>query len=179
MGLEIRQATIHDLDLLMQWRMEVLREVFAIPPGQPVAALAEENRRYYQAELPRGGHIACFALLDGEIVGCGGMCLYQEMPSPDNPNGKCAYLMNIYARPPFRRRGVGGAVVRWLVDQAKRRGIPKIYLETSRAGRPLYREIGFAEMPDMMKLSAPADAQETGETAHDNSEEKKESKTVS
>lgn len=152
MEIQIRQATIQDMDLLMQWRMEVLREVFAIPSEQSVTEPEEENRRYYQTELPRGGHIACFAYLGEEVVGCGGMCLYHEMPSPDNPNGKCAYLMNIYARPQFRRHGIGDAVVRWLIGQAEERGITKIYLESSEDGRPLYRSIGFREMPDMMKL---------------------------
>lgn len=152
MEIQIRQATIQDMDLLMQWRMEVLHAVFAIPQEQSVTELEEENRHYYQTELPRGEHIACFAYLGEEIVGCGGMCLYHEMPSPDNPNGKCAYLMNIYARPQFRRHGVGNAVVRWLIEQAEQRGITKIYLETSEKGRPLYREIGFDDMSDMMKL---------------------------
>ena len=152
MEIQIRQADIQDLDLLMQWRMEVLHEVFSLPPGQYAPELEEENRRYYQRELPRGGHIACFACKGKEIVGCGGMCLYHEMPSPDNPNGKCAYLMNIYARPQFRRQGIGDKIVRWLIEQAEQRGITKIYLETSEDGRPLYREIGFTEMPDMMKL---------------------------
>lgn len=152
MEIEIRQAAIQDLNLLMQWRMEVLHEVFAISPEQPTAELEEENRRYYQRQLPNGGHIACFAYIDGEIVGCGGMCLYQEMPSPDNPNGKCAYLMNIYARPQFRRHGVGDKIVRWLIEQAEQLGITKIYLETSEDGRPLYRKIGFIDMVDYMKL---------------------------
>ena len=153
MEIHIRQATIQDLDLLMQWRMEVLHEVFAIPPEQAVTELEEENRQYYQRELLRGGHIACFACMGEEIVGCGGMCLYSEMPSPDNPNGKCAYLMNIYAQPQFRRHGVGDAVVRWLIGQAEQRGISKIYLETSEDGRPLYREIGFSDLSGYMKFT--------------------------
>ncbi len=153
MEIQIRQATIQDTDLLMQWRMEVLREVFSISPDRSVTELEAENRRYYQEELPRGGHIACFACMGEEIVGCGGMCLYDEMPSPDNPNGKCAYLMNIYARPQFRGCGIGHAIVRWLIGQTEQHGVSKIYLETSEDGRPLYREMGFREMPDMMKLS--------------------------
>ena len=88
-----------------------------------------------------------------EIVGCGGICLYHEMPSPDNLNGKCAYLMNIYTRPQFRGHGIGNRIVRWLVEQARQRHISKIYLETSNKGRPLYQTIGFADMKDMMKLS--------------------------
>lgn len=153
METKIRQATIRDLDLLMQWRMEVLREVFSIPQEQPAAELEEENRRYYQKELPEGGHIACFAYMGEEVVGCGGMCLYREMPSPDNPNGKCAYLMNIYVRPKYRRRGIGDAVVRWLIRQAEQLGITKIHLETSEDGRPLYREIGFSDMSGYMKYT--------------------------
>ena len=153
MEIQIRQATIQDTDLLMQWRMEVLREVFSISPDRSVTELEAENRRYYQEELPRGGHIACFACMGEEIVGCGGMCLYDEMPSPDNPNGKCAYLMNIYARPQFRGCGIGHAIVRWLIGQTEQHGVSKIYLETSEDGRPLHREMGFREMPDMMKLS--------------------------
>ena len=74
------------------------------------------------------------------------------MPSPDNPSGRCAYLMNIYVRPRFRRRGIGAAIVRRLVAEARNRGIEKTYLETSGSGRNLYRSLGFAEMPDMMIL---------------------------
>lgn len=153
MEIRIRQATINDLELLMQWRMEVLHEVFDIPSEQPMTELKKENSRYYRKELSEGGHIACFAYTGEKIVGCGGMCLYQEMPSPDNPNGRCAYLMNIYALPQFRRRGIGDAVIRWLVSKAKQLGITKIFLETSEKGRPLYKEIGFMDMPDMMKLT--------------------------
>lgn len=97
-----------------------------------------------------GRHIAC----QGEdIIGCGGICLYQEMPSPDNFSGHCAYLMNIYTCPEFRGRGVGEMIVRWLVGQAVQRNITKIYLETSKPGRKLYEKTGFLDMPDMMKLS--------------------------
>lgn len=151
MEIQIRQTTIRDIDLLMQWRMEVLREVFSIPPDKSVTELEENNRRYYQKELPQGGHIACFAYMGEEIVGCGGMCLHHEMPSPDNPNGKCAYLMNIYARPQFRRHGIGNAIVHWLIGQAGQFGISKIYLETSKDGKPLYRKIGFSDMIGYMK----------------------------
>lgn len=153
MEIQIRKATIQDIDLLMLWRMEVLHDVFSIPPGQSVTDLEKENRRYYQTELLQGRHIACFAYMGEEIAGCGGMCLYHEMPSPDNPNGKCAYLMNIYSRPQFRRQGIGHAIVCWLIGQAHLRGISKIYLETSQDGRPLYQEIGFSDMIGYMKLT--------------------------
>ena len=150
MDIEIQRGTLDDLGLLMEWRMRVLHEVFSIPPDDAMTELERENRAYYQAALPTERHIACFANVDSQIVGCGGVCIYQEMPSPDNPSGRYAYLMNIYTLPVFRGQGVGGAVVRWLIGQAEQRGITKIYLETSESGRPLYQKLSFTDMGGYM-----------------------------
>ena len=152
MDIEVRRASLADLDLLMEWRMTVLHEVFSIPACDPMAELERENRRYYQATLPTEGHIACFACAGNEIIGCGGVCLYREMPSPDNPGGGCAYLMNIYTRPEFRGQGAGKKIVSWLISQAAQRSITKIYLETSISGRSLYQEMGFTDMRDYMRF---------------------------
>ena len=113
----------------------------------------QKNRLYYERALRTGEHIACFAWVESQIVGCGGICLYQEMPSPDNPDGRCAYLMNIYTRPEGRKQGIGEAIITWLVNRAADLGISKIYLETSKAGKSLYTKMGFSPMPDMMKYS--------------------------
>ena len=152
MGIVIRKATLEDMELLVEWRMEVLHEVFSIPQNQSTKALEKENRCYYQKALQTGEHIACFACLDDKVIGCGGICSYREMPSPDNLTGKCAYLMNIYTRPQFRRQGVGQAIIKWLVKQAVQLDISKIYLETSKAGERLYIKTGFVPMQGMMKL---------------------------
>lgn len=130
-----------------------MRHVFGLPDdGEETRALLAASREYYQKTIPGGGHVAVFAETEAGTAGCGGLCLYREMPSPDNPGGICAYLMNIYTREPFRKSGVGRAVVRWLVGYAKERGAGKIYLETSDSGRPLYESAGFRDMRDYMIL---------------------------
>ena len=151
----IRQATLADLDQLLRWREEVLRCVFSLSTDTDTTVLRQANEAYYRCQLPTEGHIACFAYTDGgaEPIGCGGLCLHEEMPSPDNPTGHCAYLMNIYVRPSCRGQHVGRHIVRWLVGQALSRGITKIYLETSEPGRRLYKSLGFGNMKDMMCLS--------------------------
>lgn len=152
MDIGIRRASIGELETLMEWRMEVLHHVFAIPESENTQNLYIANWEYYQKSIPSGGHIAIFAEMDGVTVGCGGLCLYQEMPSPDNPSGGCAYLMNIYTKEAYRGHGVGNTIIRWLVNYAKEQGITKIYLETSECGRALYENIGFRDMQDYMKL---------------------------
>lgn len=150
--LTIRQAAADDIDLLMKWRMEVLHHVFNIPTDGDLHDLYEANLKYYKTAIPSGEHIAAFAEKENIIVGCGGICFYREMPSPDNPSGQCAYLMNVYTKKKFRGQGIGKAVVKWLVEQAEHRNITKIYLETSERGRALYESLGFTDMHDYMKL---------------------------
>ncbi len=152
MDVKISEAGIDDVDMLVKWRIKVLREVFCIPDDCSVEELERANKEYYEVQLPAGGHVACFAREKEEVVGCGGICVYREMPSPDNPSGWCAYLMNIYVCPNVRGRGIGGRVVDWLVKQAKQRDITKIYLETSGSGRKLYEKMGFSDMANMMAL---------------------------
>ncbi len=156
MNIEIKRLHITDMDILITLRMEVLSNVFceerkAMTDGE-WTALREANRSYYQEALEKDGHIACLALADGKLAGCGGICLYREMPSPDNISGLCGYLMNIYTREQYRSKGVAKAVCRWLINEATVRGTKKIYLETSECGRALYHSLGFHEMKDYLKL---------------------------
>lgn len=156
MNIIIKQAQIEELDTILEMRMEVLADVFKQDYKKMTSKewiqLREENRRYYMRELPSGGHVACFAYIDNKIIGCGGVCLYSEMPSPDNRNGKCAYLMNVYVRPAYRGLGIGKKIVEWLINVSKQEGAGKIYLESSNSAKVMYKEIGFCDMKDYMKL---------------------------
>ena len=144
-----------DIGELMQWREEVIRHVFGMVPGEK---LLKANEEYYRSHVPSGEHIAFIAEINGTNAGCGSLCLSEELPSPDNPDGRCGYLMNIYVREEYRTHGVGHAVVRKLIEEAKNRGCGKIYLETTSDGRKLYESMGFADLPDMMKLHGYADS---------------------
>ncbi len=157
MSLHLRRLGMEDLELLLSLRMEVLSHVFAeekrIMSDEAWQSLREQNRIYYMTELEREGHIACLMTQDGRTAGCGGLCLYREMPSPDNPGGICGYLMNIYTREEHRHQGIAAEICRWLIDQARERGAGKIYLETSDCGRELYKSLGFSKMKDYLKLN--------------------------
>lgn len=151
-GVHVERVGIERLDELMAWRETVLREVFSIPEEADLGSLLAANRAYYERELPSGGHVACLASIDGHVVGCGGICLQGELPSPDNPSGENAYLMNVYTVPAMRGAGVGRTVVGWLVGEARRLGAGKVYLESSEAGKRLYADVGFAPLPAMYHL---------------------------
>lgn len=139
---------ITDIDCLMDWRREVLGCVFG---AEPDAALLAANREYYRRHLSDGSHRAFIAVHDGCEAGCGAVCYYDEMPSPDNPTGRCAYIMNVYVRRQFRHEGIATEVVGHLVDEARASGCGKIYLEATDMGRNMYAGAGFTDMKNFMK----------------------------
>ncbi|MBP3852887.1 MAG: GNAT family N-acetyltransferase [Erysipelotrichaceae bacterium] len=154
MDIEIRKADLSDLDRLMEWRMRVLAEVFFDDGIKDNEVLKKNNRSYYEEHLADGTHTACFAVVKrtGEIVGCGGICYQKEMPSPDNVFGTNGYLMNIYTLPQLRGKGIGRQMVEFLIQEAKKRGTEKIFLESAEVAKDLYHEIGFMDMEGYMKL---------------------------
>lgn len=148
----VKKSALDDLPLLLVWREKVLREVFSLGVETDVQDLMAQNRRYYAQSIPDGKHIACFAYRGDEIIGCGGLCLYDEMPSPDNANGKCGYLMNIYVLPEHRKRGAGKKIVMFLIEQARAENVGKIYLESTEGAKQFYRKLGFSDLQGCMKL---------------------------
>ena len=88
-----------------------------------------------------------------EIAGRGfrGLAAY-EMPAGSNPTGECAFLMNIYTAPAYRRRGVARRIVEKLIEDAKARGIRSVLLEATEMGRPLYESLGFEDAQGYMRL---------------------------
>lgn len=148
MSVIIKEITA--IPTLMHWRKEVIENVFGVTPSKRLLAA---NRRYYRAHAADGTHIAVVAEKDDRAVGCGSVCFSEELPSPDNPSGQCAYLMNIYVRKEYRGRGIGHAIVRMLVERARQSGCGKIWLETTEGARTLYNSIGFKELPGIMKYA--------------------------
>lgn len=148
--IELRHLT--DIQALVAWRSEVIGSVFGCKSSE---RLLIANRDYYTRHITDGTHIAIIAKCDDADAGCGALCLSDELPSPDNQSGRCAYIMNVYVRKPYRHRGVAHAIITHLIDEARRIGCDKIYLETTPEAEPIYRQIGFNDMTNMLKYDNP------------------------
>lgn len=149
----IQERDLQELDSILKWRMEVLREVFDLKKGSEYDSILAANEKSYRQGLEDGYHKTFALMADGKQIGCGDLCLQKELPSPDNRSGSCGYLMNIYVLKPYRNKGAGRFLVESIVGWAREHEIEKIYLESSHAARDLYREIGFEDLKDYMKLS--------------------------
>ena len=147
-----KRATIKDLDLLTETRIEVLRAANQLSEDADMTEVREQSYRYYKKALCDGTHIAYLIFEKEEFAGTGGVSFYQVMPTYHNPTGKKAYIMNMYTKPKFRRQGIAYKTLDLLVKAAKSRGITVISLEATDMGRPLYEKYGFVKMEHEMEL---------------------------
>ena len=146
------RATLADINILTETRIEVLRAANQLSDAIDMSEVQRETFNYYQKALCDGSHIA-YLVFDGErFIGAGGVSFFQVMPTYHNPSGNKAYIMNMYTKPAYRRRGIAGKTLDMLVHDIKSKGITAISLEATAMGRPLYEKYGFIRMKDAMEL---------------------------
>lgn len=152
MELTYKKAGIEDLDTLVKTRIEVLRAANGLTDETDMSLVERQSREYYEDSLQTGDHIA-YLVFDGEeFVGAGGVSFFRVMPTYHNPTGRKAYIMNMYTRPDYRRRGIACHTLELLVGEARKKGVEHISLEATEMGRPLYEHFGFVMMNDEMEL---------------------------
>ena len=157
--IEYRKATVDDAAVLAKYRRMFLSEANQIDSHtnrieshtnriDSESALAEmeaANLLYFSAALADGSFVAWLAVDGGEIVATSGLTFSTMPPSFKVPNGKTAYIMNMYTLPSHRRQGVGTELFRRIVGEAVGAGCAKITLSATDMGRPLYEKYGFRD----------------------------------
>jgi len=145
-------ASIEDLEILVKTRIEVLRAANKLDDSVDMSEVEAESRTYYEKALADGSHTAILVFDGDKFAGAGGVSYYTVMPTYHNPSGRKAYIMNMYTKPEYRRRGIAFKTLDFLVSDAKNKGIAAISLEATDMGRPLYEKYGFVKMEDEMEL---------------------------
>ena len=152
MNISCKRISLDQIDLLVRTRIEVLRAANGLTDDVDLSVVEAQSRDYYMKALADSSHIGYLAY-DGETwVGAGGVSYYRVMPTVYNPTGWKAYIMNMYVRPEYRRRGIATHILDLLVKDARQRGIDCIALEATDMGRPLYEKYGFVTMEHEMEL---------------------------
>ncbi len=152
MEFEYKKASIDDLNILTKTRIEVLRAANGLDDSIDMTRVERESRAYYENALSNGSHTA-YLVFDGDVfIGAGGISYYTVMPTFHNPTGRKAYIMNMYTRPDYRRKGIATKTLDLLIQDAKKRGVTVISLEATDMGRKLYERYGFVSMTSEMEL---------------------------
>ena len=147
--MEYRYATIDDMNLLIQSRMDTLRDVNSLDADYQFSEeFLEASREYFR----EGDQSTVLAIENDRAVGCASMCYIDLMPTYAHPSGRRAHLMNVWTNRDYRRQGIAEKLVTMLIEEARARGVSEISLDATEAGRPLYRKLGFVESEENMAM---------------------------
>ena len=148
--IEYRITTAEDINLLMESRLVMLREVNNLPDDYVYPdVLVKSSKEYFL----NGDQTTVLALDGGKIAGCASMSYFTVMPTFAHPTGKRAHLMNVYTDPSYRGQGIAKKMVSMLIDDAWSRGATETSLDATKAGRPLYERLGFYNSTEAMAIS--------------------------
>lgn len=147
--IEYRKAELSDIEILTQMRISMLCD--ETDYSDELKSLLRNNTiQFIKSGFTEQSFVSWVAVTDNRIVSMGGVNFFSLPPNDWCPNGKTAYIGNMYTLPDHRHQGIATCILTRLVDEAKNRDCQRILLHTSDMGRPLYEKFGFDASPSAM-----------------------------
>lgn len=151
--MQILRAQALHVPALARLRVALLEET-----GGPLAGpLREEmralNEAFFQQHLEADAWQDWVAVDGNDVVACGALAFLLRPPYPGNLQGRDAYLLNMYTAPAWRGRGTAMALLDAMLADARERGVRKLILHATEAGRRLYVKLGFKASAAYMELA--------------------------
>lgn len=141
----IKKIGIDKLDQLIDVRIKVLRSANKLSDDVDMEEIASNSYNYYKRGFQDDSFIIFFAYEEDKVIGCGGVSFYEVMSTFDYPNGRAAYIMNMYTEQNYRKKGIATKILDCLVNECLQRGIDRITLEASDMGLSVYEKYGFVK----------------------------------
>ncbi|WP_417723824.1 GNAT family N-acetyltransferase [Salipiger sp.] len=147
-----RPAEMQDIpaldDLLTRSYSRLLRADY--PPSVMVTVMPLLARA--QPALIRSGRYhGAFAA--GRLAGCGGWTFAPPGGGPARPGE--AHLRHVAVDPDMVRQGVGGGLLRFLLDDMSGQGVGRVHAAATRTAVPFYRAGGFAAGAEVVATLRP------------------------
>ncbi len=146
--IQFTKASPKDVELLTESRIEFLEEYWGQQEEDLRKSLRITLMDYFTRTLSDGTYVCYLAKNEKGWIGIGGMVLRQQPGGFKIPNGKIAYIMNMYTRPEYRKQGVAKHILQLLMDEAKTLGCEALELHATQEGEPVYQKAGFYLHPE-------------------------------
>ena len=145
----VRKATVEDAALLSEVRkLQLIDEGIA-----PDCDIDAELDTFFKKWLVSKDFLQLIAEENGKLLSTAAIVYYDLPPSFTNKIGVRGYVTNVYTAPEHRRKGLSKMLLEKLLENARSRGIKKIWLGASKLGRPLYEKLGFIQQESYMELT--------------------------
>ena len=147
--IRLRAASMADLPCLLHQRRAMFEDMGNRDPTV-LDRMQEASERYFRESMPDGAYRAWLVeTSEGQVVGGGGIAIVRWPGSPDFPEPRRGWILNIYTEPEFRHQGIAKRVVETILAWCRSEGFAYVSLHASKFGRGLYEQLGFAPTNEM------------------------------
>jgi GNAT superfamily N-acetyltransferase len=137
----VRRATVSDVSELAELRREFTYE--DPPPGGSRPDFEEAFAASIQSGISDGSWVVWVAEAEGELVAHAFVAVVPKVPRPVESAASIGYLTNVYTRPGWRSRGVGGRILEAVTSWAQKAGLELLIVWPSDDSVAFYRRHGF------------------------------------
>lgn len=152
----IQLATVHDIPIIVTHHHKMFEEMWLLKGSEidthQFEAMDEAFTKKLKEELLNGKCKAWVIRNGDEIVASGAMSINSRTPIPYDPSCDVAHLHSIFTVSNYRKRGFAELITKTAIQYCKSKGIKRITLGASDAGRPIYEKIGFMTKLNSMML---------------------------
>jgi len=152
--IEYRKAALVESALLAKIRIDFLCEANDVSSEDEKNRLFDSNRQFISNSLADGSFISWVAVESGKIIATSGITFYTLPPNKKCPNGKVAYISNMFTYSHYRGQGIATKLFALSVEEATNAGCIKILLNATDMGKPIYEKFGFKDTKNDMAYYA-------------------------
>ena len=152
----IREATDGDIPLLAIHHRKMFEEIWEKKGEGIDSSISEEIEKAYIQKLQRefkDGSCKAWVIEDEHrIIASGAISIVSFVPTPQDLSSNVAYLHSMYTEKDQRNNHCANRIMKQALNHCKAKGVKRIILNASEAGRPIYEKVGFRSVPEMMRL---------------------------
>jgi len=151
---EVRPLKNDEVEELLGLWKEFMNDPSAI--DEPIPTHDENVKRQREFVVKLTGEDSGQVLVASDGKGLIGYAMFQnDVKPPLEVPHRISYVMDLYVKPGYRRRGIGEQLLRSCLDRVKSKGVTHVQLRVwnaNRAAIALYRKLGFRDRMVTMQL---------------------------
>ena len=143
--MQIRKATINDLNLLIRLRIDYLLDEGKLKSIEDKNVLEGKLRSYFGKWIPIDGFVAYIAEKEKDVLSTAFLSIVERPPRMASTSYLIGTIYNVFTYPQHRRKGIATSVMQKIIEEAGLLGVAKIDLLATNDGKHLYEKIGFQD----------------------------------
>lgn len=142
-GAMMRTTIIDDVKRLVELRIAYLQDQNSKEQLGDLTLLAQNLYAFFEKAIRNNELVAVVAQEQQKICAVALLSIVDRPPRTAQDSGRIGTIYNVYTYPEYRKRGMATAVMKKLLEEARKINVTSVDLLASEQGVYLYEKLGF------------------------------------